>query len=325
MKAIVFTEYGAPDVLQLKEVEKPQPAAHEILLKTHAAAANAMDWHLVRGEPFLARLMHGIRKPKNNRIGADIAGTVVAVGSDVTQFKVGDAVFGEKYAQDFGTFAEYAVISEEAVALKPENLSFEEAAAVPLAALTALHGLRNIGQLKTGQKVLVNGASGGVGTFAVQMAKAFGAEVTGVCSTRNLEMVRSIGADHVVDYTQEDFTRSGKVYDLIFDAVGNRSIADYKRVLSSNGICAIAGVSSMTRLFEHMLQGGLSSRMSDQTFTMVDTKFTNGHDLTFIVKLLQTAQIKSVIDRCYPLNETAEAIRYMETGRARGKVIIKVV
>src|SRR5437763_1017313 len=227
MKAIVYTQYGSPDVLQFKEVEKPVPKDSEILVKIHAASANPLDWHLMRASPFFARLAGGLRKPKDPRLGADIAGRVEAIGTNVTQFQPGDEVFGAWT----GSFAEYASVPENRVALKPTKSSFEEAAAVPVAAITALQGLRDKGQIHSGQKVLVNGASGGVGTFAVQIAKSFGTEVTGVCSTRNLDMVRSIGADHVIDYTQEDFTKTGQHYDLIYDAVGNRAISEYQRAL----------------------------------------------------------------------------------------------
>ena len=225
----------------------------EVLVKVHAASANPADWHLMRGAPFLARLANGLLKPKNTRLGADVAGRVEAVGSSVTQFQVGDDVFGELPLDALGSFAEYVCAHEDALALKPANLTFEQAAAVPLAAFTALQGLRDKGQIQPGQKVLINGASGGVGTFAVQIAKSFGTEVTGVCSTRNLDMVRSIGADHVIDYTQEDFTQNGQRYDLIFDAVGNRSVSDLRRALSPNGICAVAGFTSLSRLFQVML------------------------------------------------------------------------
>ena len=252
MKAIVYTKYGSPDVLQLKEVEKPTPKDNEVLVKVHAASANPADWHLMRAEPFLARLENGLLKPKNTKLGADIAGRVEAVGRNVTQFQVGDEVFGGMPLNELGGFAEYVCAPEELLALKPAKLTFEQAAAVPLAAFTALQGLRDKGQIQPGQKVLINGASGGVGTFAVQIAKSFGTEVTGVCSTRNLDMVRSIGADHVIDYTQEDFTKNGQRYDLIFDAVGNRSVSDYKRALSPNGICAVAGFTTLSRLFQVM-------------------------------------------------------------------------
>src|SRR2546422_10277663 len=241
MKAIVYTTYGSPDVLQLKEVARSTPKDNEVLVQVHAASVNAADWHLMRGTPFLARLVNGLQKPKNTKLGADVAGRVEAVGRNVTQFQVGDDVFGCIPLNELGSFAEYVCAQEDTVALKPAKMTFEQAAAVPLAAFTALQGLRDKGQIQLGQKVLVNGASGGVGTCAVQIAKSFGTEVTGVCSTRNVDMVRSIGADHVIDYTQEDFTKNGQRYDLIFDAVGNRSVSDYKRALSPNGICAVAG------------------------------------------------------------------------------------
>lgn len=237
MKAIVYETYGSPDVLEMKEVATPTPQANEVLIKVQATSANPLDWHLMRGEPFLARLENGLQKPKVTRLGADVAGRVEAVGANVTRFQPGDAVFGENFTRGLGAFAEYVAVSEDALALKPESLSFEAAAAVPIAALTALQGLRNKGQIQAGESVLVNGASGGVGTFAVQIAKALGAEVTGVCSTRNVELVRSIGADHVIDYTKEDFTQKRGHYDLIFDAVGNRSVGDLVRALKPKGIC----------------------------------------------------------------------------------------
>jgi NADPH:quinone reductase-like Zn-dependent oxidoreductase len=333
MKAIVYAEYGSPDVLQLKEVEKPSPTPalaggareeDEVLVKIHAASVNPADWHLMRAEPFLARLENGLRRPKNTRLGVDIAGRVEAIGKDVTQFQPGDEVFGEKFETGLGGFADYVSVLERALALKPTNVSFEAAAAVPLAALTALQGLRNKGQIQPGQKILINGASGGVGTFAVQIAKALGTEVTGVCSTRNLDMVRSIGADHVVDYTKDDFTRNGGQYDLIFDAVGNRSVSDLKRALSPNGICVIAGFTTMSLLFESMVLGPLMSMIGSKKIGRMDTVHTNKDDLLFLKELLEAGKVVPVIDRCYPLSETAEAIRYLETGRARGKVIIMV-
>jgi len=324
MKAIVYTKYGSPDVLQLKEVEKPSPKEDEVLVKVHAASANPLDWHLMRGEPFLARLENGLQKPKITRLGADIAGRVEAVGSNVTQFQPGDEVFGEKFETGLGGFAGYVSVPESALAPKPTNISFEAAAAVPIAALTALQGLRNKGQIQSGQKVLINGASGGVGTFAVQIAKAFGTEVTGVCSTRNVGTVRSIGADHVVDYTKEDFSHNGKQYDLIFDAVGNRSVSDLRQALNPHGICAVAGFTSLSGLFQVILLGGWVSRTGSKKIGMMDTVQTNKEDLLFIKELLEAGKVIPVIDRYYPLRETAEAIRYLETGRARGKVIITV-
>jgi NADPH:quinone reductase-like Zn-dependent oxidoreductase len=317
MKAIVYHKYGPPDVLQLKDVEKPTPRDNEVLVKVHAAAANPADWHLMRAEPFLARLENGLLKPKNTKLGADVAGRVEAVGRNVTQFQGGDEVFGGMTLNELGGFAEYVCAPEELLALKPARLTFEQAAAVPLAAFTALQGLRDKGQIQPGQKVLINGASGGVGTFAVQIAKSFGTEVTGVCSTRNLDMVRSIGADHVIDYTQEDFTRKGQQYDLIFDAVGNRSVSDYKRALSPNGICAVAGFTNLSRLFQVMLLGG-------KKIGLMETAKPDKKDLAFIKELLEAGKVIPVIDRLYPLSEVPEAIRYLEAGHARGKVVITV-
>jgi NADPH:quinone reductase-like Zn-dependent oxidoreductase len=318
MKAILFTRYGSPDVLQLTEVEKPAPNDSQVLVKIHAASANPLDWHSMRGTPFLVRLGGGVQKPKNTWLGADIAGRVEAVGATVTQFQPGDEVFGVAA----GSFAEYACAAENKLARKPANLSFEQAAAVPVASLTALQGLRDTGHIQPGQYVLVNGASGGVGTFAVQIAKSFGAQVTGVCSTRNLDMVRSIGAEHVVDYTREDFTRNGQLYDLIYDAVGNRSVPDYQRALNPQGICVIAGFTGMPRLFEHMVVGPWMSKAGSKKVGMMGMAKPNTKDLLVIKELLEAGKVVPVIDRCYPLNEAAEAIRYLEKGHARGKVVI---
>ena len=317
MKAIVYTEYGPPEVLQLKEVERPAPGDNAVLVKIYASSANPADWHLMRAEPFLARVENGLRKPKNTRLGADVAGRVEAVGRNVTQFHVGEDVFGCMPLNELGGFAEYVCAHEDVLALKPARLTFEQAAAVPLAAFTALQGLRDKGKIQQGQKVLINGASGGVGTFAVQIAKSFGTEVTGVCSTRNLDMVRSIGADHVIDYTKEDFTRNGQLYDLIFDAVGNRSVSDYQRALSPNGICAVAGFTSLSRLFQVMFLGG-------KKVGLMETAKGNKKDLLIIKELLEAGKVAPVIDRCYPFSEVPEAIRYLEAGHAQGKVVITV-
>lgn len=324
MKAIVYTQYGSPDVLQLKDVEKPTPGANEVLVKVHAASANPADWRTMRAEPFLARLANGFFKPKNPRLGADVAGRIVAVGSSVTQFKVGDEVFGCLPLNAMGSFAEYVCASAATFVLKPANMTFEQAASVPLAAITALQGLRDKGQIRSGQKVLINGASGGVGTFAVPLAKSFGAEVTGVCSTRNLEMVHSIGADDVIDYMQEDFTNNGQQYDLIFCAVGNRSVSDYKRALTPQGMGVIAGFTSMRLLLEHMIVGPLKSKAGGQQVGLMPTVEPNQNDLTFLKELLEAGKVMPVLDRCYPLSETADALRYLETGRARGKVVITI-
>jgi NADPH:quinone reductase-like Zn-dependent oxidoreductase len=306
MKAIVYTKYGPPDVLQLKEVEKPAPKDDEVLIKVHAASLNAYDWHALTADIFLVRLMgFGLLKPKNKILGADIAGRVEAVGGNVTQFQPGDDVFGDIGR---GGFAEYACSRENRLVSKPANLSFEEAAAVPMAALTALQGLRDKGRIQPGQKVLINGASGGVGTFAVQIAKSFGAEVTAVCSTGKMDLARSIGADQVIDYTKEDFTKNGQHYDLIFAANGYHPILDYRRALSPKGIYVVAG-GTIAQMFQAMTLGGVSAKV-------------NQKDLVFIKELLEAGKVRPVIDRRYLLSEVPEALRYLGEGHARGKVVI---
>lgn len=323
MKAIVYTEYGTADVLQLKDVAKPTPKDDEVLVKVYAVSANAADLRLLKADPFLIRLSSGFLKPKYQILGSDIAGRVEAVGKDVKQFKPGDEVFGDISANGWGGFAEYACAREDAFALKPANLSFEEAAAVPMAAFTALQGIRYAGQIHPGQKVLINGASGGVGSFAVQLAKAFGAEVTAVCSTRNLDVARSIGADHVIDYTKEDFARNGKQYDLILATNGDRSISDYRRALSPKGIYVHTG-GSVAQMSQAMLQGSWISKTGSQKMGSMGVTKPNKKDLLAIKELLETGKVKPVIDRCYSLAETAEAIRYLEEGHAQGKVVITV-
>ncbi len=319
MKAIVHTEYGSPDVLQFKEVEKPLPQDHQLLIKVQAASVNTLDLAL-RG-PFLARIITGgLRKPKDPRLGVDLAGRVEAVGSNVTQFQPGDEVFG----RGLGAFAEYACAREDAVVLKPTTMTFEAAAAVPVAALTALQGLRDKGQIQPGQKVLIHGASGGVGTYAVQIAKSFGAEVTAVCSTRNVDMVRSIGADQVIDYTQEDFTRNGQRYDLILAVNGYHPILAYRRALRPEGVYVMVGGSKAhlyQALLQAMLLGPAISRTGRQKMGFMLAK-PNQKDLGFVKELLEGGKVVPVIDRRYPLSETAEALRYLEDGHARGKVVI---
>ncbi len=322
MKAIVCTKYGSPDVLNLEEVEKPAPKDNEVLVKVHAASANAADWHILRADPFLVRLAVGLLKPKYKILGADIAGRVEAVGRNVTQFQPGDEVFGDLSGCGFGGFAEYVCASEDAVALKPVNLPFEKAAAAPLAAVTALQGLRDKGQIQPGQKVLINGASGGVGTFAVQIAKSFGAEVTGVCSTSKVAMVRSIGADQVIDYTQEDFTKNGQRYDLILAANGHHRISAYKRALSPEGTYVMTGGSN-TQLFQAMLLGPVMSMVGNKKMGNLLMK-PNKADLDFMKELLEAGKITPIIDRTYPLSGVPEAIRYLEEGHAKGKVVISV-
>jgi NADPH:quinone reductase-like Zn-dependent oxidoreductase len=320
MKAIVYTEYGSPDALELKEIAKPTPKEDEVLVKVYAVSANAADLNLLRADPFLIRLSSGLLKPKNKILGSDVAGRVAAVGRNVKQFKPGDEVFGDISAGGWGGFAEYVCAHEDALVLKPANLSFEKAAAVPMAAVTALQGLRQ-GQIQEGEKVLINGASGGVGMFAVQIAKAFGAEVTAVCSTRNLDLVRSIGADHVIDYTQEDFTQNGYRYDLILAANGYHPISDYRRVLTPKGRYVMSG-GAMSQMTQAMLLGPWMSRNGQKMGNLAAKP--NKLDLAFVKELLEAGKVKPVIDRCYPLSEAAEAIRYLEEGHARGKVVITV-
>lgn len=321
MKAIVYTKYGSPDVLQLKDVEKPTPKDDEVLIEVHAACVNAYDWHFLTADIFLVRLMGvGLFKPKNTRLGADVAGRVEAVGKNARQFQPGDEVFGDLAGNGNGSFAEYVSGPESAFSLKPANLSFEEAAAVPMAATTALQGLRDEGHIQPGQQVLINGASGGVGTFAVQIAKWFGAEVTAVCSTRNLDQARSLGADHVIDYTKEDFTQSGRQYDLILGANGYHSLSAYKRALTPRGVYVMAG-GSMAQIFQAMLLGSWMSKTGGKKMGGVSAK-PNQEDLAFLKGLLEAGKIVPVIDRRYPLRETADALRYLGEGHARGKVVI---
>ena len=321
MRAIVHNRYGPPDVLKLVEVELLTPTENQVLIKVHAAAANPLDWHFMRGSPFLVRLQSGLSKPKDPRLGADVAGVVEAVGGDVTGFKPGDAVFGEIGK---GAFAEYVCARESALAPKPESLSFEQAASTPVVGFTALQGLRDTGRIQSGETVLINGASGGVGSFAVQLAKSYGTEVTGVCSSRNVELVRSLGADHFIDYTQADFTQDGGRYDLIYDAVGNRSVSDLKRALRPHGRCVIAGFATMPRLIEHMVLGRLRSSREGKTIGLMGTAQPNRDDLLIIKDLLEEGHVAPVIDREYSLGETADAIQYLEAGHARGKVVITV-
>ena len=318
MKAIVRETYGPPDVLHLEEVPVPTPGDGEVLVKVHAASANAGDWHLLRGTPLPFRLVAGLRTPKFSIIGTDIAGRVEAVGRNVTRFRPGDEVFGELSRCGFGAYAEFAVAPEKALALKPANLSFEEAATLPTAGCTALQGLRK-GRIQRGQRVLINGASGGVGTFAVQIAKTFGAEVTAVCSTRNVDMARSIGADHVIDYTKDDFATHGHRYDLILAANGDRSIWDYRRALTADGCYAMTGGSNR-QLTDALLLGPLLS-IGRQRFGNVLVK-PNQADLLVLKELCETGKVRPVIDRRFPLSEVSSAVRYVEDGHARGKVVV---
>ncbi len=325
MKAIICPKYGSPDVLQFQEVPKPAPQEEEVLIKIHAASINSRDWRLMRANPFFIRLVPGgFLRPKNKILGADLAGRVEAIGRNVRQYKPGDEVFGYlPSATVRGTFAEYVCAKECFIALKPANLTFEQAAAVPEAAMTALQGLRNKGNIQPGQRVLINGASGGVGTFAVQTAKAFGAEVTAVCSTRNLEMVRSLGADHVIDYKEEDFTQNGQQYDLILAVNGYHPIPDYLRVLRPNGNYVVVG-GSMLQLFQAAAQGRRNSTTVSQK-THVASLVQSQKDLLLIKEFLEAGKVISVIDGCYPLRETADAFRYFEQVHPRGKVVIRII
>jgi NADPH:quinone reductase-like Zn-dependent oxidoreductase len=323
MKAIIHRRYGPPDVLELVEMEIPAPADRQVLVKIHAVSLNAYDWHMVTADIFLVRLMGGgLLKPKDTSVGADIAGRVEAVGSRVTQFQPGDEVFGDIAGSGSGGLAEYALAPEGSLAVKPANLSFEEAAAVPMAAVTALQGLRDAGRVQPGHKVLVYGASGGVGTYAVQLAKVFGAEVTAVCSTRNVEQARALGADHVIDYTKEDFTQNGRQYDLILAANGYRPLSDYKRALAPQGIYVMAG-GKPAQIFQAMLFGPWMSRGGGQKLGGLSAKASQS-DLVYLKELLEAGKIVPVIDRSYPFSEAAEALRYLGQGHARGKVVITV-
>jgi len=320
MKAVVYSCYGSPDVLELADVAKPTPADDEVLVRIQAAAVNPLDWHYMRGSPYFMRLMSGLGAPKDTRLGVDFAGTVEAVGKDVSQFKPGDEVFGART----GAFAEYVTVRESrGVVPKPANITFEQAASVPIAAITALEALRDKGQLQPGQKVLINGASGGVGTFAVQIAKSFGAEVTGVCSTRNVEMVRSIGADHVIDYKKENYTESGNQYDLIVDMVGNHGLLANRRVMSPDGILVLVGggkgnwIGPMTGPLMALV---LSPFVGQEFVTLLAG--LNKEDLALLGDLMQSGEITPVLDRTFPLTEVPSAIRYSEEGHARGKIIV---
>lgn len=319
MKAVVYDNYGSPDVLELREIENPAPKEDEVLIKVHAASVNAMDYRFLTGTPYLARIMAGLLKPKHKVLGLDVAGRVEAVGENFKQFQVGDEVLA--LSLNLGTFAEYLCASESQTiaVLKPADMSFEEAASVPFSALSAQTCLRDLGQIQPGQKVLINGASGAVGTFAVQIAKSFGAEVTGVCSTRNLDMVRSIGADRVIDYTQEDFTQSEGRYDLIFDAVRKRSFSDCRRALGPQGIYVTTAFSPALAL----QQQWISMTGSQKMVPMIPKRLAK-RDLQYLKELLEAGKMKPVTDRSYPLSEVPEALQYYGKGHARGKVVITV-
>jgi len=321
MKAIVYRCYGGPEVLKLDRIAKPIPTDNQVLVKVQAASVNPLDWHFMRGKPYVMRPGSGIGAPTSFSMGSDFAGTIEAVGKNVKRFKPGDEVYGD----GDGAFAEYLTVSENgAVALKPTNMNMEQAAAAPIAGITALQALRDKGRIQPGQKVLINGASGGVGTFAVQIAKAYGAEVTGVCSGRNAEMVRSIGADRVIDYTKEDFTTGSERYDLIIDNVGNRSLAEYRHVLNRNGSLVIVGGPSNNSFLgplTGLLKAALTSPFVHQKMIFMLAQ-ANKDDLAVLREMMQTGSLTPVIDKRYQLSETAQAISYLEQGHARGKVIV---
>jgi NADPH:quinone reductase-like Zn-dependent oxidoreductase len=327
MKAIVFERYGAPDeVLKLTEIEKPDVGDDEVLVRVRATSVNPADWHMVRGDPYIARLAIGLRGPRVKIIGCDLAGTVEVVGSAVRVFQVGDEVFGSVFESSWGAFAEYAAVSADRLSLKPPNLSFEQAAAVPLAAQTALQAVRTHGQVEAGNKVLIIGASGGVGTFAVQIAKAFDAEVTAVCSTGNVGLVTSLGADHVIDYTEQDFAQQTERYDLAIHLGGYRSVSDYRRVLKPNGKLLLLGGDSSGHVFGpvgRVLKAVLLSPFVSQNLSNFTVK-PNNADLTTLQQLIEAGTVTPVIDRSYPLGEISKAIQYLEEGHTPGKVVITV-
>jgi NADPH:quinone reductase-like Zn-dependent oxidoreductase len=324
MKALVFRQYGGPEVLHIEQVEKPSPKADELLIRVHAASLNPYDWHRMRGLPYPVRpMLTGIGRPRVTRLGVDFAGTVEAVGAQVTRFRVGDEVFG---AAD-GAVAEYVTSTEVGIALKPANSTFEQAAGVPIAGLTALQGLRDKGQLKAGQKVLINGASGGVGTFAVQIAKSIGAEVTGVCSTRNQELVLRIGADHVVDYTREDVTRGNERFDLVLDMIGSYPLLSYRRVLNPHGTVVVVGALSSDRWLGAMsgwIKATFIRPFVGQHYDVLMGDVNRTQDLESLAELMKSGQVTPIIDRTYALADSAEAMRYLEQGHARGKIIIRI-
>ena len=324
MKAVRYCEYGSPEVVKLKDVEKPVPNDNQVLIQVRAASLNALDVYLTR-DSWLGRLFFGLRKPRDTRLGRDVAGQVEAVGKNVTQFKPGDEVFGTCR----GALAEYACPFERSLVVKPPNVSFEQAASLPIAGLTALQGLRDQGKIRSGQKVLINGATGGVGTFAVQIAKSFGADITAVCSTRNVDLVKSIGADHVIDYTKEDFTKSDQRYDVIFDNVANHSFAERRRVLTPKGICVLAGMGgagvkggeAIGRIVGNLFIARGLSWFTDQKFAQYITKM-NKQDLTMLAELIQAGKLTPVIEQTYNLSEAPEALRHLNEGHARGKIVI---
>jgi NADPH:quinone reductase-like Zn-dependent oxidoreductase len=314
MKAFMWERYGPPEALRLAEVETPTPGTDEALVKVLGASVNPADWHSMRGKPLFSRLTLGLLRPKYRILGVDVAGQVEAVGGGVTRFKAGDEIYANLLNHGYGAFAEYVSVPVNVIALKPANLSFEQAAAVPMAGVTAFQGLRHHGEIRAGQKVLINGASGGVGSFAVQIAKSSGSEVTGVTSTQNIDLVRSVGADHVVDYRSTDFTRTGRRYDLILDTIGNRSVSDLRRALADGGKVAVTGFTSMGKLMGVSLRGG-------KAIAQVEAQVTT-RDLELLSELIEAGKVRPQIDRRYPFAEIPAAIAYLEQGHAKGKVVV---
>ena len=335
MKAFIYERYGPPETLRMAEVEKPAPVAGEVLVKVLATSVNAADWHSMRGKPLFSRATLGLLRPKHEILGVDVAGQVEAVGSGVIQFKPGDEVYANVLYHGYGGFAEYVSVPVDVMSLKPANLSFEEAAAVPMAAGTALQGLRHHGEIQPEQKVLINGASGGVGTFAVQIAKSYGPEVTGVTSTRNIDLIRSLGADHVVDYTTTDFVRSGRRYDLIFDTVGNRSVSDLRRALAEGGKASVTGFTTTSEQLAHQVHW-IVLRWGTSLVKLMGVSLRGGkdiarvsadvatRDLELLSELIEAGKVRPEIDRRYPFTEIPAAIAYLEQGHARGKVVVNV-
>jgi NADPH:quinone reductase-like Zn-dependent oxidoreductase len=322
MRAFIYEKYGPPEALRMATVDKPAPGAREVLVRVMATSVNPADWHSLRGKPLFSRITLGLRRPKHQILGVDIAGQVEVVGDGVTRFKPGDEVYANLLNHGYGGFAEYASVPVEVVSVKPANLSYEEAAAVPMAAVTALQGLRHHGEIRPGQKVLINGASGGVGTFAVQIAKSYGAEVTGVTSTRNIDLVRSLGADHVIDYTTTDFVRGGQRYDLILDAVGNRSVPDLRRALAAGGKAAVTGFTSVARLIRVALLGGAGSGPGRRRDIAMVSALVTAADLELVAELIEAGKVRPAIDRHYPFADIPTAIAYLEQGHASGKVVV---
>ena len=320
MKAVIYEKYGGPEVLQIKDIKKPSPKSDELLIQVYTASLNPADWHYMQATLFILRFFKGFFKPKNQLLGADISGIVIALGTDVTQFKIGDNVFGRNLV---GGYAEFACIKEKSTVTTPNNVSFKEAASIPLAALTALQGLQLHGNIAAGQKVLINGASGGIGTFAIQIAKTFQTKISGVCSTKNIELVKSLGADNVIDYTKDDFTKDQTQYDLILDIAGTLSAKQIKEMLVLGGTCVVIGFDTFKKMLSILFRSTKNSKLNKKNIKMMTT-VNNSEDLTFIKELIESGKVKPVIDKEYPLNKVQDAFRYLGTKRAKGKIVLSI-